>query len=79
MSEHPDLTARQLEVVAAVVVTGTIKGSARQLGISESSAYHRVTYARERCGCGSVPELVFHHHRQIGGAITVPTGLARTG
>jgi DNA-binding NarL/FixJ family response regulator len=79
MTDHPDLTPRQCEIVAAVVVTGSIKGSARQVGITESSAHRRLSYACGRCGCGSLVELVYHHHRQIDGAIRAPTALAPTG
>jgi DNA-binding NarL/FixJ family response regulator len=73
MSEHPGLTARQCEVLVAVVETGSIKGSARQLGISESGVKARVAYACERCGCGSVLELVYHHHREIEGVYRATT------
>lgn len=65
MSEHPSLTERQREVIAAVVDTGHIKGAAVQLGISESGAYRRVEYALVRCGCGSLLELVYTHHHEL--------------
>jgi len=80
MSEHPSLTERQRVVLAAVVDTGHIKGAAVQVGITESSAHHRLLYARERCGCGSVLELVWRHHRElqavVDGAISIPTATA---
>jgi FixJ family two-component response regulator len=79
MSEHPALTDRQREVIVAVVSTGHIKGAAVQLGISESGAYRRVEYACVRCGCGSLVELVFHHHHELAdGVISPPTRHAAT-
>jgi FixJ family two-component response regulator len=83
MRDHPVLTDRQRVVLAAVVDTGHIKGAAVQLGITETSAHHRMTYARERCGCGSVLELVFRHYAElqavVDGAISVPTAERLTG
>jgi FixJ family two-component response regulator len=83
MSDHPPLTDRQREVVAAVVSTGHIKGAAVQCGITERSAHHRVMYARERCGCTSVVELVWRHHHELqgilDGAIHTTTADALTG
>lgn len=83
MRDHPPLTERQREVIAAVVSTGSIKGSAAETGITITSAHHRVTYARERCGCTSVLELVWRHHHElqdvIDGAISGTTELPLTG
>lgn len=60
-------------VVGAVVVAGGFKGAAEQLGITKRGAYRRVDYALVRCGCGSLIELVYHHHHEIEGAIEPPT------
>jgi len=80
MAEHPALTERQREVVCAVVQTGSIKGSASMVGITETSAHHRMTYARQRCGCGSVLEMIWRHHDEIvDGAISGTTARALVG
>ena len=80
MSEqHLALTDRQREVVCAVVETGHIKGAAVQLGISESGAYARIEYALVRCGCGSLIELVYHHHHELDGVTSPTTADARAG
>jgi FixJ family two-component response regulator len=73
MAEHRSLTERERVVIAAVVDTGHIKGAAAQLGISESGAYRRVEYARVRCGCGSLVELVYTHHHELSEGVTTPT------
>ena len=73
MTDHPPLTDRQREVIVAVVSTGSIKGSVQQLGITESAAYARVNYALVRCGCGSLLELVYHHHHELDGVETPTT------
>ena len=82
MREHPPLTERQRVVIAAVVSTGHVKGAAVQLGISESGAYARVAYAGDRCGCTSLFELIFHHHRElqalVDGVTSPTTGAARS-
>lgn len=78
MSEHQSLTNRQREVIVAVVASGHIKGAAEQLGISESGAYARVNYALVRCGCGSLVELVYHHHDELDGVTSPTTEDART-
>ena len=83
MHDHPPLTDRQLQVIAAVVATGSIKGSAAETGITITSAHHRLTYAQERCGCRSVLELVWRHHHELqavlDGAISGTTADALTG
>lgn len=78
MTEHPPLTDRQREVIAAVVETGHIKGAAVQLGISESGAYSRVNYALVRCGCGSLVRLIYHHHAELDGVTSPTTTEARS-
>jgi hypothetical protein len=73
VSSHPRLTARQLEVIAAIESSPgwSVDVAAHRLGLSRAGVAYHLRAARVRCGrCTSVGELVAYHvvpalHRRV--------------
>lgn len=62
---RPSPSTRQIEVLRARCQTGSRKGAALQLGISESTVRFHLERMFLRCGCVDEAQACFVHARDI--------------
>jgi len=67
-------TEREVGVVAAVIVAGSEKAAAHQLGLSHSTVKHHLANARSKVGAETTAQLVWI----LGPRLPEPEGVART-
>lgn len=67
-------TCREVEVLAAVVATGSEKAAAHQLGISPATVKSHLANARSKAGVDTTMQLV----RVLSGDLPLPHGIPQT-
>ena len=67
-------TAREVGVVAAVLVAGSEKAAAHRLGLSHSTVKHHLANARSKVGATTTAQLVWI----LGGRLPEPDGKGLT-
>lgn len=60
-----EVTLRQLEVIRAVMLRGTINGAAEHLGVSAPGVSRLIKHTEETLGVDFHPELTRVFHREV--------------
>lgn len=68
------LSARELEVLAAIVTSGTEKAAARCLGMAQPTVKRHLANARAKAGVENTTQLV----RLYADKLPLPNGMAQT-